>query len=278
VSPLRLLSVPYLNAEPLIWGFRHGPFRALASIREVPPSRIPDLLRSGEGDVGLIPSIEYQRGDGLELLPHLGIASKTRARSVLLVSRVPLEEIRSVALDDHSRTSAALLAILLRHRGLHEVAYRERPPLLGEMLRDHDAALLIGNAALTADVRGLRVLDLAAEWFAITRLPFVFAVWAARAGVVLPDGVRPFLESRQMGMANIPAIAREAAPRLGLAPGAIEEYLRVNLHYHLGSEEIRALEVFFGRACEAGLTPGRRPLQFREPWEREPARAARETA
>ncbi len=276
MSPLRLLSVPYLNAEPLIWGFRRGPFRAMASIREVPPSRIADLLRAGEGDVGLIPSIEYQRADGFELLPYLGIASKSRARSVLLVSQVPPEAIRSVALDDHSRTSAALLRILLHHRGLRDVVYRERPPALRDMLRDHDAALLIGNAALTADVQGLHVLDLAAEWFAITRLPFVFAVWAARPGLVLPDGVRPFLESRQMGIASIPAIAREAAPRLHLTPETIEEYLRVNLHYHLGSEEIGALDRFFRQVHEAGLTPGCRPLQFREPLVREPARAGRE--
>jgi chorismate dehydratase len=132
------------------------------------------------------------------------------------------------------------------------------------MLRDCEAALIIGDPALTADTKGLRVLDLGEEWSALTGLPFVFALWAARRAAPLPDGVRPFLESRQMGVANIPGIARESAPRLGLPPAEIEAYLRANIHFHLGSDEARGLELFFRRAVELGLAPGGRPIRFRE--------------
>jgi len=191
---MRLATVPFLNAEPLLWGFRRGPYRDIASIEAIPPSGIPARLRAGTIDLGLIPVIEIQRWSELEILPHLCIAAKRRARSVLLVSRVPVDRIRSVALDENSRTSAALLRILLEHRGMRGVVYHEAAPSLRAMLRDHDAALLIGDPALRADTAGLEVLDLGGEWHAATGLPFVFAVWAIRRGATLPDGLRPFLD------------------------------------------------------------------------------------
>jgi chorismate dehydratase len=269
---VRIASVPFVNAQPLTWGFPKGPYRGLFKVSLVPPSGIPDLLRSGKADVGLIPSIEYLGLPGVEFLPQIGIASKRRVRSVILASRVPLEEVRSVALDSNSRTSAVLLKIILRHKGLREVTYAEEAPSLQEMLRGHDAALLIGDAALAAETAGLQVYDLAAEWFALTGLPFVFALWAVRPGVVVPDGVRPFIESRRIGIAGIPEIAVLAGQRLRLSPDSIESYLRTNIHFYLGSEEQRGLELFFRQAQELGLAPGRRAIRFRDPyeWERVP--------
>lgn len=270
---VRIASVPFANAQPLTWGFLRGPYRGLFKVSPVSPSGIPDLLRSGQADVGLIPSIEYLGLPGVEFLPQLCIASKRRVRSVFLASRVPLEQIRSVALDSNSRTSAALLKIILQHKGLKDVTCTEQTPSLKEMLREHDAALLIGDSALAADTAGLHVLDLAAEWFALTGLPFVFALWAVRPGVVVPDGVRPFIESRRIGIAGIPEIAVLAGQRLRLSPESIESYLRTNIHYYLGSEEHRGLELFFRKAQELGLAPGRRAIRFRDPfeWERVPA-------
>lgn len=276
---LRLATVPYVNAEPLVWGFRKGPYREVVTLKDAPPSAIPDLLRGQEVDLGLIPSIEYQRLPGLEVLPHLCIASKRRARSVYLASRVPVEAVRRVALDRNSRTSAALLKVLLAWRGRHEVLYTEQAPSLRQMLQDNDAALLIGDSALAADTTGLAVMDLGAEWFAATGLPFVFAVWGVRPGVALPDGLRPFLESRQMGIANMASIAREAGARLRLPAESVEEYLRVNLHYHLGSEEARSLDLFYRQAHEAGVlqSPPRR-VAIHEPLDREPARLGQDHA
>ncbi len=274
MNQLRLASVPFVNAEPLTWGFTEGPYRGLFDVCRVVPSRIPEMIRAREIDIGLIPSIEYQHLDGIEILPFLGIASKHRARSVFLASRVPLERIRRVALDENSRTSAALLKLLLARRGLTGTAFREQSPSLNEMLEENDAALMIGDPALTSDTRGLYVLDLAAEWFDVTGLPFVFAVWAVRSDLRLPDGLRPFMESRSMGLANLPAIARGAAERLHLSPATIEEYLRVNIHYHLATDEVRALDLFFRQARELGLAPRHRAIRFRESAEKDPVRAA----
>jgi chorismate dehydratase len=275
MEEVRIASVPYVNARPLTWGFLRGPYRGIFHVQQVAPSRIPDLLRSGKADVGLIPSIEYLGLPGVEFLPQLCIASRRRVRSVFLASRVPVERVRSVALDSNSRTSAALLKIILWHKGVRDARYAEQAPCLKEMLREHDAALLIGDAALTADTAGLFVSDLAAEWFALTGLPFVFAMWAVRPGVIVPDGVRPFLESRRIGMANVPAIALQAGERLKIPPESIESYLKTNIHYYLGSEEQRGLELFFRQAQQIGLAPVRRPVRFRDPfeWERVPAPA-----
>ena len=273
MEDVRIASVPFVNAQPLTWGFLNGPYRGIFHVRHVPPCRIPDLLGAGQVDVGLIPSIEYLGLPGVEFLPQMCIASKRRVRSVCLASSVPLGQVRSVALDSNSRTSAALLKIILWHKGVRNVKYAEREPALREMLREHDAALLIGDAALTADTTGLFVSDLAAEWFTLTGLPFVFALWAVRPGVTAPDGVRPFLESRRIGMASIPAIALQTSDRLKIPAESVESYLKTNIHYYLGSEEQRGLELFFRLAQQLGLAPGRRPIRFRDPfeWERVPA-------
>ena len=270
---LRIASVPYVNARPLTWGFTGGPYRGIFRVQHVPPSEIPSLLREGTADVGLIPSIEYLRLPGVELLSQICIASKRRVRSVFVAARVPLDQIRSVAVDRNSRTSVALLKIVLWHRGVREATFHDQAPSLREMLREHDAALLIGDAALTAETTGLHVHDLAAEWFALTGLPFVFALWAVRRGAVLPDGVRPFLESRRIGLTRVGEIALRASEELKVPAESIESYLKTNIHFYLGSEEQRGLALFFRHAQQLGLAPGWRPLQFREPfdWERVPA-------
>src|SRR5262249_14576703 len=115
VSRLRLSIVYYLNSLPLSWGFMHGNQRELFELDFSPPSRCADLLGQGNVDVGLIPVIEYQRIPGLKIIPGLAVASKSNVRSVLLISKVPMQQIRSVAMDASSRTSVCLLRILLRN-------------------------------------------------------------------------------------------------------------------------------------------------------------------
>jgi len=259
---VRIATVPYVNAAPLIWGLREardGRFRLVAE----PPARIADLLLGDQVDVGLLPVIEIQRHDGLEILPGPCIASRLRARSVFLASPRPIEEARRIAVDRSSRTSAALLRIVLAHRRLTQVSFSECDPDLPAMLRDHDAALLIGDAALQADTVGLRRYDLAEEWFRMTGLPFVFAAWAVRAGTELPAGARPFAASCRDGLAHVGEIAAREGERLGLPATTIEEYLRVNIHYELGAEELRGLDLFFRRAHDLGLVREPRPVVVR---------------
>jgi len=262
MTPLRVASVHYLNADPLTWGFEHGSVRRFVQLSRHAPSRIPALLLAGEIDVGLIPSIEYQRIDGLEILPGMAVGSSSRARSVLLVSKRPMESIRSIALDGSSRTSAALLRIILVHRKITGILFSEQPPSVRAMLAAHDAALIIGDPALTCDRTGLRVWDLGEEWHTITGLPFVFAVWAKRIGTPLPDGTGPFAASLREGLAHIDEMAEAMAVPLGLPAASLREYLRLDLHYDLGDREMQGMALFFRQAREFGLVPGHHPIRF----------------
>ena len=261
---LRIATVPYLNAAPLVRGLSGlaAETGAEVEIRPIPPSRIAGLLRSGEADVGLVPVIEIPGLGNPELVAGLGIASHRRARSVVLVTRQPLDAVRRVALDASSRTSAALVRLLLRRRGLREVEFVERAPEWPAMLDGADAALLIGDPALTADLQGHHAIDLATEWFAATGLPFVFAVWAVRPGLALADGGALFHEAYRRGALELDAIAREASARLSLPPDDLASYLRDCIHYRLGPEEERAIPLFLARAHEIGLVPRPAPLRF----------------
>jgi chorismate dehydratase len=262
LSRLRIATVPYVNAAPLVWGFTHGTLGGEVDLTAAPPSLIPDLLREGQVDAGLIPVIETQRVDGLVIHPSLCIASPLRARSVLLLSRRPLAGIRRVALDTSSRSSAALLRILLAGRGLGGLTFVEQKPSLPEMLETADAALLIGDPALAADTAGLEVMDLAEEWHAATGLPFVFAVWAIRRGAAVPGAVDLFEASYREGIGRIDEVARRVAPRSGLPVALVAGYLRDNIRYRLGPPEARAIQLFFARARDLGLIGAPRPLDF----------------
>lgn len=267
MSRLRIATVPYLNAVPLVRGLSDLASRAGSEIEllPIPPSRIAGLLRRGEADAGLVPVIELPGLGNPAVVRGLGIASRRRARSVLLVTRGPLESVRRVALDASSRTSAALVRLLLARRGLREVEFVERAPDWPAMLDGADAALVIGDPALTADLAGFQAIDLATEWFAATGLPFVFAVWAVRDGVRLPDGGSVFHEALRRGEEEIDAIADEASGRLGRPAEDLASYLRECIHYRLGPGEERALALFLTRAHEIGLVPRPAPLRFTGP-------------
>jgi len=260
----RVATVNYLNARPLVWGFTHGTRSGEVTLLLETPARCAQLLSAGEVDVALIPSIEYLRIPGLTVLPGMAIASRRQARSVLLVSRVAAAEIRSVALDTSSRTSAALVKILLARRSRHRVSYHEMEPTLHRMLESHDAALLIGDSALVAKTSGLKVYDLAAEWHAMRGLPFAFAFWAVRPGADLPRLSQPFLDSKLQGLAERESIAQEAASELGLPASDLCEYLRTNIHYDLGEEEIKALWLFYRLARESALVETARELALHD--------------
>jgi chorismate dehydratase len=223
---------------------------------------VAELLARGELDVGLVPSIELQRIPDLRVIPGLCIAATHEARSVLLVSRRPLGEVRRVALDEASRTSAALLRIVLADGyGVHP-EYASRRADAAAMLSDFDAALLIGDPALRVERDRWLVWDLAAEWRRLTGLPFVFAVWAARPAADLPGLPEYFHDSLRRGLEELPEIVRQAAAELDLPPAAVEEYLTRNLRFELRQPELLGLEEFFRRAHRHGLIAAPRPLVF----------------
>jgi len=258
----RVGIVDYLNSRPLAWDFLRDQappgFRAFYH----PPAEVADRLRDGRLDIGLIPSIEVQRIADLVVLAGPCVAAQQEVRSVLLVSTVPPQHIGRVALDRNSRTSAALVRILLAEQYGVEPEFISSKPQLQDMLAEADAALIIGDPALRVSTESLRVLDLAREWRGLTGLPFVFAVWAARREVVRPDLAGVFSESLEHGIADLEAIADEAALELGLDRSDLMHYLTRNLSYELGAAERRSLEEFYRRAVAWGQLDEVRPLEF----------------
>jgi chorismate dehydratase len=259
---LRVGIVNYLNSKPLAWGFLKGHHADLFAPSYHPPAMVARLLGQGNLDVGLIPSIELQRIPNLRVLPDMCIAARHEAKSVILVSRGPVEEIRRVALDQNSRTSATLVRILLRERYGLDPEYLHDRPDPERMLAEADAALIIGDPALRVDRERYRIIDLAAEWSELTGLPFVFAVWAVGPEVEIPDLPFYFKSSLRYGLSSLDTLVREAAAELGLDSSEVRAYLTENLSFFLREEEIAGLEEFYRRAHEHGLILEPRPLEF----------------
>ena len=251
---LRFSVVDFLNARPLIWGLLENTPPGVEVSRDL-PSVCADKLASGEADVGLIPSIEYQRIPDLRVVRGLGIAAASEVRSVLLVSDVSREKIHSIALDPASRTSAALTLLLLKRQ------YRIEP-IQRDSGAGADARLVIGDPALKTRLNGHVVLDLAAEWRAFSGHPFVFAFWAIRPGVDADGVERIVRESHAAARREFPRLVEKEAVESGLSEAVIEDYLRHSLHFELDAGDVEGLELFYQLAAEDGLIPAARPIEF----------------
>ena len=261
-SALRIGVVHYLNSWPLAWTFLRGGAPAGVEPVYLPPAEVAEGLASGELAAGLLPSAELQRIPDLAVVPGLCIASQHEVRSVLLVSRVPFGEIRRLALDASSRTSAVLVQLLLAERfGVRPTAVPFRPDL-DAMLASADAALLIGDPALHVDRDGYEVIDLAAEWRALTGLPFVFAVWAVRGDAAWTELPAVLAASLAASERELPQLVAEAAASSGLPVPVVDTYFRRHLSYRLGKAELASLDEFFRRAHHHGLLPEPQPLRL----------------
>src|SRR5262245_20190131 len=262
----------YLNAAPLCYSFIYGAQKGRCSfLSDAAPVRCSELLVEGRADAALIPVIEYQRIPGLKVAPAACVASKRSVRSVLLASRFPIGQVRSVALDTSSRTSAALIQIILgRFYGV-SASYQAAAPNLEEMLESNDAALMIGDPAMLIDRSALHVYDLAEEWRKHTGLPFVFAFWAVRAGSTAwpgpdaPVGERiDFSAARVEGLSHAEDLARWYAQQLGLPRDELFSYLTENISYDLDDENLRGLKLYYELAVECGLIREARDIEFLE--------------
>jgi chorismate dehydratase len=261
VPPVRVSAVSYLNTRPLVHGLAA---RAdLFSLSFDVPSRCAQRLHEGDVDLGLIPAIEYLRGDYC-LVPQVAIGSDGPVASVAVFSHGPIERVRSLALDTSSRTSAALTKILCTHRWGIAPAFHAAAPDLEQMLTTADAALVIGDGALYADAARLGVVktDLGAEWRALTGLPFVYAGWAGRDGALTAAHVDALQQAREDGEDQFPAIARAYAGADAGREAVALAYLRDNLRYGLADAELAGLRRFHELAADLGLVPGVRPLRF----------------
>ncbi|HLG17664.1 MAG TPA: menaquinone biosynthesis protein [Blastocatellia bacterium] len=259
----RIAASSYLNAAPLCYSFVYGEQKNRCEFTsDAAPARCAELLAGGDVDAALIPAIEYQRIAGLKVAPGACVASKATVRSVVLVSRVPLTEVRSVALDTSSRTSAALVQIILGRFYSHHPLYRPSPPNIGQMLELNDAALIIGDPAMLVDRSALRVYDLAEEWRAHTGLPFVFAFWGIRSDSRAWPGGVDFLAAKREGTSRIDEISRSYSIGLNLSTDELRRYLTENISYDLDEESLRGLNLYYDLARDCGLIEGVRELDF----------------
>jgi chorismate dehydratase len=259
---LRISGLDGLNAAPLQWGLDAGPGGdAVLTLRS--PAASAAALAQGDADVALIPSIQLAQMAGVSIVPGLCVAARRHVRSVILLSRGAPEDLRTVAVDETSRTSVALLRILLARRFGTTPRFVPAPPDPAVMMAGADGALLIADAALRAPSGRWQSHDLAELWFQWTGLPFVFAIWAARPGVAT-EQVEPLLRrAREAGLRALPQLVAEHASRDG-NPGGPEltAYLGELLHYSLGPAEEESLRLFFAEAHALDLIPDPVALHF----------------
>ena len=270
---LRISAISYLNTAPLMWDFERGGLEHSASrefdISYTLPSGCAQALAEGRADIGIIPAAAYAEIAGLQILPDVAIASRREVRSILLVSKVPIEEVRTVALDTSSLTSVALTKVLFAKWLGGGRTFTPMAPEIDKMLGGHDAGLVIGDPALKIDRRRYHTLDLAEEWIRHTGKPFVFAFWAVRNDALAEaspslDLPAVFQTSRDHGLepSSLNQIAREWAPRLEIGEGDVRSYLTQNIHYKLDPGCLEGLQLFYRYAAEIGALPSELELQF----------------
>jgi chorismate dehydratase len=263
---LRISAISYLNTAPLMWDFEHAEAGRDFDISYTLPSACARALEAGTADIGIIPAAAYAQVPGLMVLPGVAIASRRPVRSILIVSRVPVDQVRTVALDTSSMTSVALTKILFEKWLGGGRKFSPMEPDIDKMLAIHDAALVIGDPALQIDRSRYVTLDLAEEWIRHTGKPFVFAFWAVRQPALQEDSSREatspdlaaiFQQSRDHGLepANLDRITREWAPRLGLTESDVHSYLTENIYYHLDAPCLEGLQLFYRYAAEIGALP-----------------------
>jgi len=268
MSRLKISAISYLNTAPLIWDFEHGQPGGDFEVSYTLPSACAAALQSGEADIGIIPAAAYASIPDLAIIPDVTIAARRAVRSILLVSRVPVEQVRSVALDTSSMTSVALTKILFAKWLGGARDYAAMPPDLDHMLAACDAALLIGDPALQVDRSRYITLDLAEEWIARTGKSFVFAFWAVRKSSLNagqgPAVTRAFRDSRDHGLqpANMEVIVGDWTQRLHLPQSAIRSYLTRNIHYYLDPPCLEGLQLFYRYGSELGALPAAPDLRF----------------
>lgn len=288
MQKLRISIVQYLNTAPLVWGFTNGPLAGKYDLSFTVPSQCAEALRTGAADIAIIPAIEYQRIPGLVVLPDLAIASQNCVRSLLILAKKPIEQVRSIAMDRSSRSTQALTRILAAEHWKIDPEFFETEPDLRIMLEKADAAMLIGDPALrismaiekksTVSPQGravcqaatlgitsaeiLHIYDVVGEWRKFSNLPAVMAIWAARPEVVTPEVLADFAASRDFGLTQIAAISLAAARELELPQQGLEAYLCRNIDFSLGEENRRGLERYFQEAARLGLIPRDRKIAW----------------
>jgi chorismate dehydratase len=272
---LRVAAISFLNPAPLLYDFEHEPaasrLRERYDVRYTIPSQCAEQLATGEADLGLIPIAALANLPDVVAVPGCTIASLDRVRSIQLVVRpgLALGDIKTLATDAASRSSAAYVRLILHHFYGDAPQVHEEAADLGHMLGVSDAALLIGDPALLAleghdsghEFADHTWIDVAHLWNTHTGQPWVAAVWAvrtdalARTGITAEELAKDLQGSRDAGLAHIDQLVSEWLPRLPLTEATIRHYLTTNIHYMLDAHCLEAIDYFYKLAAEAHVLP-----------------------
>jgi chorismate dehydratase len=233
LAPFRVGSVPYLNAVPLTRGLER-------QIEFIPPAQLAEKLRRGDLDAALVSITEVLFHDGYDVLDGIAVASLGEVFSVFLAHRVPLEQVTEVLCDTASLTSVNLLRVLLAERGL-KPEFKPLPAYAEA--GQHDAVLLIGNPAIEfrRTAHSHEIWDLGTAWYELTRLPFVYAIWALRRSKDNERLRRQLREARDFGLDTLDYLI-SSRPEFDL--DFRRDYLGWHIHYHLGADEKRGIARF----------------------------------
>jgi chorismate dehydratase len=266
---LRISAISYLNTAPLMWDFEHGEAGSAFDTAYTLPSQCAADLQEQQADIGIVPAAAYAVIPELVILPGVAIASRRPVRSILLVSKVPLGEIQTVALDTSSLTSVALTKLLFAKWWGPAPTFSPMPHDIDRMLSICDAGLVIGDPALKIERSRYITYDLAEEWIRLTGKPFVFAFWAVRQAALQDaasdfDLAGVFQRSRDHGLLpeSLRQIGKAWAPRLGLSEDQVKSYLTDNIHYYLDAACLDGLRLFYDYAAECGVLPKAPQLSF----------------
>ena len=262
-TPFKLAASSYLNSAPLIWSFLNGSKRGQVGFVEAVPARCAQLLAQAEVEGALVPVIEYQRIAGGALVRDVCVGSQKEVLSVVLVSKdTELEKVRTVALDESSRTSATLVKIIFREFLDHEPAWTVRTPNLAEMLERNDAALIIGDPSMTFPREGLKVWDMASLWRKYTGLGFVFAMWMVRDEALERARQVDFAGARDEGVAHVDDIVAEYESKIPMPVSELRKYLTENIVFRVDDSMQRGLQLYYELAFKHQLIDSVKPLRF----------------
>ncbi|MFN2532323.1 MAG: menaquinone biosynthetic enzyme MqnA/MqnD family protein [Pyrinomonadaceae bacterium] len=263
VTHFKLAASSYLNTAPLIWSFLHGSQRDRVELIDAVPARCSQLLAEGEVSAALVPIIEYQRVSGISLVPDVCVGSKGEVRSVVLVSKCKqLDEVRRIALDESSRTSATLVKIIFFEFLQQNPEWTTHTPNIDLMLAENDAALIIGDPAMTFSRDRINVWDLATVWRNQTGFGFVFAMWMVRDDKLEKTRSVDFAEARIEGLSNTEAIVDEYQKRIPLSKSDLRRYITSNIAFQIDESMDKGLRLYFQLAHKHRLIDDVKPLRF----------------
>jgi chorismate dehydratase len=264
MKPLRISASSYLNTAPLVWSFLYGQNHGkIEIILDNAPARSAEMLALGRVDAALVPIFAYQTIDDVLLVPDVCVGARERVRSVCLVTKgEKLEDVRTVALDNSSRSSVALTKIIFNEFLGFEPQWRNAEPDIDRMLAEADCALLIGDPALRLSENRFRVFDLAGLWNRYTGLGFVFAMWMTKREPAPID----FASARDEGLVHVTEIVNNYLPEIPLGRDEVAIYLTENISYSVDESMKAGMKLYFELAHKHQLIDRNKPLTFAAPY------------